>query len=45
MLPSEVLVSSYKQPYRNLTFVARQDSSYCNRACLNFQAFALRDMT
>ena len=23
---------------------ARQGSSFCNRACLNFQAFALRDM-
>ena len=24
--------------------LARQGSSYCNRARLNFQAFALRDM-
>ena len=23
---------------------ARQGSMYCNRACLNFQAFALREM-
>ena len=33
--------------YRNLTFhnvLAPQGSSYCNRAHLNFQAFALRDM-
>ena len=45
--PSQVLVSSDKRPYRNLTFhnvLARQGSSYCNRARLNFQAFALRDM-
>ena len=35
-----------KEPM-NLTFhnvLARQGSSFCNRACLNFQAFALRDM-
>ena len=47
-LPSEVLVSSDKRPHRNLAFrnvLARQGSSYCNRARLNFQAFALRDMT
>ena len=47
-LPSKVLVSSDKRPYRNMTFhnvLARQGSSYCNRACLNFQGFALRDMT
>ena len=25
-------------------FYARQGSSFCNRAPLNFQAFALRDM-
>ena len=25
-------------------FFARQSCSYCNRARLNFQAFALRDM-
>ena len=46
--PSEVLVLSDKRPYRNLTFhnvLARQGSSYCNRARLNFQAFALRDLT
>ena len=45
--PSEVLVSSDKRPYRNWTFhnvSARQGSSYCNKARLNFQAFALRDM-
>ena len=45
--PSEVLVLSDKRPYRNLTFhnvLARQGSSYCNSARLNFQAFALRDM-
>ena len=44
--PSEVLVSSDYRPYRNLVFysvLARQGSSFCNRACLNFQAFALRD--
>ena len=31
----------------NLTFhnvLARQGFSYCNGDCLNFQAFALRDM-
>ena len=45
---SEVLVASDKKPYRNLTFhnvLALQGFSFCNRACLNFQAFALRDMT
>ena len=45
--PSEVLVSSDRRPYRNLTFdnvLARQGSSFCNRARLIFQAFALRDM-
>ena len=45
--PSEVLVSSDERPYRKFTFhnvSARQGSSYCNRARLNFQAFALRDM-
>ena len=45
--PSEVLVLSDKKPYSNLTFhnvLAWQGSSYCNRARLNFQAFALRDM-
>ena len=45
--PSQVLVSSDKRPHRNLTFhnvSARQGSTYCNRARLNFQAFALRDM-
>ena len=47
-LPSEVVVSSDKRSYRNLTFhnvLARQGSSYCNRACLILQAFALCDMT
>ena len=45
--PSEVLVSSDKKPYRNLAFhnvFVRHGSSLCNRARLNFQAFALRDM-
>ena len=44
--PSEVLVLSDKRPCRNLTFhnVLALQGSYCNRACLNFQAFALRDM-
>ena len=45
--PSQGLVSSDKRPYRNLTYhnvSARQGSSYYNRARLNFQAFALRDM-
>ena len=40
-------MSSDKRPYRNLTFpnvLARQGSSYRNRARLNFQAFASRDM-
>ena len=44
--PSEVSVPSDKRPYRTLTFhnvLARQGSSFCNRARLNFQAFALRD--
>ena len=44
--PSEVLVSSDYRLYRNLTFynvLAWQSSSFCNRARLNFQAFALRD--
>jgi len=45
--PSEVLVASDKRSYRNLTFdnvLARQGSSFCNRARLNFQAFSLRDL-
>ena len=45
--PSQVLVSSGKRPYRKLTFhsvSARQGSSRCNKARLNFQVFALRDM-
>ena len=40
-------VSSDKRPYRNLPFhnvFARQSCSYCNRARLNFQAFAFRDL-
>jgi len=44
--PSEVLVSSDYRPYRNLVFynvLARWGSSFCNRARLNFQAFALCD--
>ena len=43
---SEVSVASDKRPYGTLTFhnvLARQGSSFCNRARLNFQAFALRD--
>ena len=46
IFPSEVSVPSDKRPYRTLTFhnvLARQDFSFCNRARLNFQAFALRD--
>ena len=46
-VPSQNLVSSDKLPYRNLTFhnvSALQSSFYCNRARLNFQGFALRDM-
>ena len=45
--PSEVLVLSDKRPYRNLTFhyvLAQQGPYYCNRARLNIQAIALRDM-
>ena len=45
--PFQVLVSSDKRPYRNLMFhnvSARQGFSNCNRARLNFQAFALRDI-
>jgi hypothetical protein len=45
--PSEILVSSDIRPSRNLTFynvLARQGSSFCNRARLNVQAFALRDI-
>ena len=47
IFPSEVLVASDKRPDRNLMFhnaLARQGFSFCNRARLNFQAFALRDM-
>ena len=43
---SEVLVSLDKRSYRNLTFhsvLARLGSSFCNKARLNFQAFALRE--
>ena len=45
--PSEVLVSLDKRPYKNFTFpsvLPRHDSSFCNKARLNFQAFELRDM-
>jgi len=45
--PSEVLVPSDYRPNRNLTFynvLACRGSSFCNRVCLNFQAFALRDL-
>ena len=45
--PSEVLVVSDKRSYGNLTFgnvLARLGSSFCYRACLNFQAFSLHDM-
>ena len=44
--PSEVSVPSDKRPYKTWTFhnvLARQGSSFCNSARLNFQAFALRD--
>ena len=43
-LPSQFLVSSDKRRFWNLTFhsvLARQGSSLCNGARLNFQAFAL----
>jgi len=47
--PSEVLVSSNYRPYtcRNLAIYnisAQQGSSFCNRAHLNLQALALRDL-
>ena len=45
--PFEVLVAATKRSYRNLTFgnvLARQGSSFCYKARLNFQAFSLRDM-
>ena len=46
--PSEILVSSDKRNYRNMTFqsvLARQGSFFfCKRARLNFQAFATRDI-
>ena len=45
--PSKVLVASGKRSYRKLTFdnvLARQGSSFCYRARLNFQAFSLRDL-
>ena len=44
--PSEISVPSDERPYRTLTFhnvLARQGSSFCNRARLNFRAVALRD--
>ena len=43
---SEVLVLSEIISFRNLTFydvLALQGSSFCNRALLNFQDYALRD--
>jgi len=46
IFPSEVLVSSDKRPYRNMTFdnvLTRQSSSFCN-TCRVLQAFALHDM-
>jgi len=45
--PPEVLVASDKRSYRKLTFdnvLARRGSSFCYKACLNFQAFSLRDL-
>ena len=44
--PSEISVPSDKRLYRTLTsqnVLAQQGSSFCNRARLYFQAFALRD--
>jgi len=44
---SKVLVASDQRSYRNLMFgnvLTLQGSSFCYRACLNFQAFSLRDM-
>ena len=44
--PSEALGLSDKRSYRNLTFhnvLARQGSSYCNRARLNFMKMATRE--
>ena len=46
-ISSDVLVLSDIKPFRNLTFynvLPRQGSSFCNRARLSFQAFALRDI-
>ena len=46
-LPSEVGVLSDMRRFRNLTFynvLAWQGSSFWNRACLNFKAFALHDI-
>ena len=40
-------MASDDRSYRNLTFddvLARQGSSFCCKARLNFQAFSLRDM-
>ena len=40
-------MASDERSYRNLTFddvLARQGSSFCCKARLNFQAFSLRDM-
>ena len=45
--PSEASVSLDESPYRNSTFhnvLPRQGSSFCNKARLNSQAFALHDM-
>ena len=44
----DVLISWDKKPYSYLTFhnvLVRQGFSNCNRPRLNFQPFALRDMT
>ena len=44
--PFQVLASSDKRPYSNLTYhnvSARHGSSYYNRARLNFQAFAISE--
>ena len=45
IFPSRVLASSDESPCRNLTFhnvLARQGSSYSNRACFNFKEAVLR---
>ena len=46
-LSSDVLVLSDIRPFRNVMFcdvLTPQVSSFCNSACLSFQAFALRDI-